>query len=116
MSSESWNYHCLSSEHNLTPEQLFTVGMLERESTQNPITNLAYQSVDLASCGMDDVTVVNVPSTSDVLCATLQSELLHVQQSNRNADFGKALYVFSALALIFRLVVNSASFVLEVTV
>lgn len=72
---ESWNYHCLSSEHNLTPQQLFTVGMLERESTQNPVTNLAYHSVDLASYGMDDVTVVDVPSTSDVLCATLQSEL-----------------------------------------
>ncbi len=27
---DSWNNHCLSSEHNSTPEQLYVIGMLER--------------------------------------------------------------------------------------
>lgn len=27
---ESWNHYCLSTENNLTPEQLYTIGMIER--------------------------------------------------------------------------------------
>ena len=30
---ESWNQHCLSSERNMTPEALFTLGLLDRQCT-----------------------------------------------------------------------------------
>ena len=30
---ESWNHRCLSAKNNLTPEQLYTIGMMERQAT-----------------------------------------------------------------------------------
>ena len=76
---ESWNHHCLSSENNLTPEQLYTIGMLERQASclqhsNQPPTSSLY-SIDLSLYSLDDVVTVDVPSTSDSICSTLHSQL-----------------------------------------
>lgn len=82
---ESWNHHCLSTENNLTPEQLYTIGMMERQATcqqhqhisQSSTSN--FNSVDLSSYAVDDTVTVDVPATSADICSTLHGQLLSLQ-------------------------------------
>ena len=61
--------HSLSSGNNITPEALFTIGLLEKEQNNSSAGerdlpndgNLS--SVSLAPHGMEDVTIVDVPDS-----------------------------------------------------
>ena len=48
---KSWNQHCLSSEHNATPEALYAIGLLERATSNDEnharSTNNGCSSVDV---------------------------------------------------------------------
>ena len=73
--TESWNNHSLSSVGNLTPEALFTIGLLEKQQNEsarehNLPTEGDLSSVSLVPHAMEDVRVVDVPSTPAHLCPT----------------------------------------------
>ena len=53
---DSWNHHSLSTEHGMTPEQLYTLGMLDRIAENvHPTENTDFNSVDLTRRGMEQV-------------------------------------------------------------
>ena len=97
--TESWNHHSLSTENNLTPEQLYTIGMIERQTTfqqqQHSNQPLAsnFNSIDLSSFGMDDTVTVDVPPTSADICTTLHGQLSSLQSllgtEGINKNFGE---------------------------
>ena len=71
---DSWNHHSLSSEHNMTPEQLYTVGLMERQSSEangsaHSTTHGDFHSVNLAEYGIEEemLALVDVPSTPDAI-------------------------------------------------
>ena len=91
---ESWNQHCLSSEHNMTPDALYTLGLLERKhtETENPPTGRSLNSIDLSRYGMEDMTVVDIPPTPQSVCSVLQCQLLRISNNAMCDDFGLNLY------------------------
>ena len=101
--TESWNHHSLSTESNLTPEQLYTIGMIERQTTsqQQQHSNQSltgnFNSIDLSSYGMDDTVTVDVPPTSADICTTLHGQLLSLQSllgtEGINKNFGRDFYI-----------------------
>ena len=82
---ESWNHHCLSTENNLTPEQLYTIGMIERQATcqqhsnQSSTSHSNFHSIDLSLYAMDDIVTVDVPLTSAEIFPTLHRQLFNLQ-------------------------------------
>ena len=96
---DSWNHHCLSTENNLTPEQLYVIGMLERQIIQRNVIDDDYSVVDLSAFGieLDEVECVSVPSTPSNVCSVLNTKLIELQRfvlSVRGfSDFGRDLYV-----------------------
>lgn len=95
----------LSSINNLTPEALFTIGLLEKQQNEsarehNLPTERDLSSVSLVPHGMDDITtVVNVPSTPAHLCPTMQQNLSRIQIDTESSDFGLSRYMESIRAL-----------------
>ena len=87
---ESWNHHSLSSENNLTPEQLYTIGMLERQATcqqhSNQLSVGSLHSIDFSLHSLDDVVTVDVPLTSDCICFTLRRQLLGLESHLGNEN------------------------------
>ena len=100
--TESWNNHRLSSANNLTPDALFTIGLLEKQQNNSSAGehdlpndgNLS--SVSLAPHGMEDVTIVDVPSTPAHLCPSMQQR---IQIDTDPTDFGLNRYMDSIQAL-----------------
>ena len=94
---KSWNQHCLSSEHNATPEALYTVGLLEHavsdshDENHATTTNSDCSSVDV-NVGLEDVTVVSIPPTPQSVCSILQHQLSSLLNTAVCADFGLNLY------------------------
>lgn len=93
---DSWNHHSLSSEHNLTPEQLYTLGMMERQSSEanyhvHSITHGDFHSVNLTEYGIEEEMTVDVPSTPDAICHTLHNQLSVIQ--TQCSEFGKNVYL-----------------------
>jgi len=93
---ESWNQHCLSSEHNMTPEALFTLGLLDRQCTEPNSTGFATEDdlsqINLSEYGMDDVTVVDIPPTPESVCTILHGQLSGLQ-GHVSTEFGRNLYL-----------------------
>ena len=94
---DSWNHHCLSSEHNMTPEQLYTLGLIEKQSSEADdgvcSGRADFQSIDLAPYGMEETTVVDVPYTPDAVCSTLCNQLTVMQTRCTCSEFGKSVYL-----------------------
>lgn len=94
---ESWNHHCLSSEHNMTPEALFTLGLLQRQCSEPNSVPFSIEgdpsSINLSDYGMNDITVVDIPPTSDSVCPTLHTQLSILQDYCVPSDFGRSLYL-----------------------
>ena len=94
---ESWNHHSLSTEHNMTPEQLFTIGMLQRSSTaegDSPTnTGSHFTSIDLGSYNMQETSIVDTPNTPDSVCSVLSHTLGAIHSQTPTSDFGKATYI-----------------------
>lgn len=86
---ESWNQHRLSLEHNMTPEQLFTIGMLQHshEGTINLPSSGNYQSINLCTVNMDDTSTVEVPPTPNCVYPILSSTFGRL--SHLISNFGK---------------------------
>lgn len=103
---ESWNNHCLSSENNLTPEALFTIGLLEKQhsvnesqrESNNPVQN-DLSSSSLAPHGIEDITVVDVPNTPAELCQVMQQHLERIRVDTEASDFGAGKYMNCIQAL-----------------
>ena len=77
---ESWNHHSLSTEGGLTPEQLFTLGLLQqsraaRASSEDDSDDNDFNSIDLGVFSMEDTSIVDVPSTPDSVCSSLSAIL-----------------------------------------
>ena len=93
---ESWNQHCLSSERNMTPEALFTLGLLDRQCTEPNSTGFATEEdlsqINLSEYGMDDVTVIDIPPTPESVCTLLHSQLSRLQ-GNVSSEFGRSVYL-----------------------
>ena len=101
--TDSWNNHSLSTAGNLTPEALFTIGLLEKQQKEssrerNLPTERDLGSISLASHGMEDVTVVDVPSTPAHVCSTLQQDLSRISVTD-DSDFGRRRYMESIEAV-----------------
>ena len=94
---ESWNHHSLSTEHKMTPEQLFTIGMLQRSSTaegDSPTnTGSHFTSIDLGSYNMQETSIVDTPNTPDSVCSVLSHTLGAIHSQTPTSDFGKATYI-----------------------
>ena len=94
---DSWNHHCLSSEHNMTPEQLYTLGLIEKQSSEADdgvcSGRADFQSIDLAPYGMEETTVVDVPYTPDAVCSSLCNQLTVMQTRCTCSEFGKSVYL-----------------------
>ena len=100
---ESWNHHRLSTENNLTPEQLYTIGMMERQATYQQNQHLSqsstcnFYSVDLSLYAMDDTVTVDVPATAADICSTLHGQLFSLQSrlgtEGINKNFGREFYI-----------------------
>lgn len=97
---QSWNQHCLSSEHNMTPEALYTLGLLERHLTEaesqvnlNSLTGGDYRTINLTGHGMEDITVVDIPHTPESVCPILQCELSRILNNVISTEFGLNLYM-----------------------
>ena len=90
---ESWNNHSISTEHNLTPNQLFIRGALQQNMTprlqiQSPITNPT-GSHTLPSA----TSHVEVPRSSFVPCAFLTGQLVgNINPQAESDDFGRTFY------------------------
>ena len=95
--TESWNYHSLSSVHNLTPDALFAIGLLEKQRNESVgkhnIPTDSDLSIVLAPHGVDDVTVVEVPTTQAHLCAAMQGEFARNPVYAEAPDFGLSKYI-----------------------
>ena len=94
---ESWNHHSLSTEGGLTPEQLFTLGLLQqsraaRASSEDDSDDNDFNSIDLGVFSMEDTSIVDVPSTPDSVCSSLSAILDTISQVS-DSDFGKATYI-----------------------
>ena len=102
--TESWNHHSLSSAGNLTPEALFTIGLLEKQQNESAgehclPTEGDLSSVSLLPHGMEDVSVVDVPSTPAQLCPTMEQNLSRIPIDTAASDFGLSRYMESIEAL-----------------
>ena len=102
--TESWNHHSLSSASNLTPEALFTIGLLEKQQNESAgehclPTEGDLSSVNLLPHGMEDVSVVDVPSTPAQLCPTMEQNLSRIPIDTAASDFGLSRYMESIEAL-----------------
>ena len=71
---ESWNHHSLSTEHAMTPEQLFTIGMLDHLRLRKVQNMCDFNSIDLEN-NMEDTSVVDVPRTPDSVCPNVSTIL-----------------------------------------
>lgn len=92
---ESWNFHRLSTEHNLTPQQLYTLGMIDRlqhQEATTPCDGSGWQSVHSSYLPVGNPELVNVPDTPSSICATLDSVLVNLLQTTPVRDFGRNLY------------------------
>lgn len=90
--TESWNNHPISTEHNLTPNQLYVQGFMQQRSTpllpltttsNRPTGRLPFQPGD-AMC---------VPRSTFSPCRILQRELSTIDPMATTFDFGYSLYV-----------------------
>ena len=86
---QSWNYHCLSSEHNMTPEQLYTIGLMERQQIQQPVSTSSWQQIG-TSHAVQSPEIVLVPDTPRAICQHLESQLNSLRCAAN--DFGYTLY------------------------
>lgn len=89
---QSWNYHCLSSEHNMTPEQLYTIGLMERQHIQQPVSTFNWQQINTshALLPVQSPEVVLVPDTPRAICQHLEGQLNSFRCAAN--DFGYTLY------------------------
>ena len=92
---ESWNFHSLSTEHNMTPEQLYTLGMIDRLDRQQSSTSCGgsgWRSVQQDHLTDESRQVVIVPDTPSSICAALNSILVNLVRTTLIRDFGRNLY------------------------
>ena len=97
---DSWNNHSLSTASNLTPEALFTIGLLEKQQTESAReqtlpTDSDINSISLESHGMGALTVVDVPNTPAHLCSTPEQDLSRILVNIDASDFGLHWYMES---------------------
>ena len=93
--AESWNFHPLSTEHNLSPEQLFAIGLIDRCNSDVEPTSLppAWRNVSNSALPVDDPELVDVPETPSNVCMRLQAELDNLAvRIPRAGDVGISLY------------------------
>ena len=80
----------------MTPEALFTLGLLDRQCTEPNSTGFATEEdlsqINLSEYGMDDVTVVDIPPTPQSVCTLLHSQLSRLQ-GNVSSEFGRSVYL-----------------------
>ena len=101
--TDSWNNHTLSTAGNMTPDALFTVGLLEKQNVQArefvPLANNELTSINLVTHGMEDVAVVEVPCTPSCVCSTMQQILSRIHVDNDASDFGLSKYLETVQAI-----------------
>ena len=97
---DSWNNHRLCTASNLTPEALFTIGLLEKQQTESAReqtlpTDSDVNSISLESHGMEAVTAVDVPNNPAHLCSTLEQDLSRILVNIDASDFELHWYMES---------------------
>ena len=86
---ESWNHHTISTEHNMTPMQLFVGGfMYSAQYNLSDGTGLALVPVPSAT----SIQVVSVPPMIFAPCSTLQQSIQQVHPMGNSSNFGLDLY------------------------
>ena len=85
---ESWNNHPISTEQNMTPNQLFIEGALRQNITPTLHTPTCSTAVSIPSSH----SAVAVPRSEFVPCDHLQHELDRYNMLSINEDFGYSLY------------------------
>ena len=86
---ESWNNHSLSSEGNLTPNQLFIRGALEQHmAPQQP-----HPTVNTSTTPPQSLDRVTVPRLKFQPCATLHRQLSSIDTMSPTSDFGCDTYM-----------------------
>ena len=90
---ESWNFHPLSTEHNMTPEQLFVIGTIDRQASELPSLNsYNWQNVATNDLPVQEPVIVQVPNTNSTICQRLSTELEMVQRNQPSTNFGADMY------------------------
>ena len=93
----SWNHHSISTEHNMTPEQLFTIGMLHQLSAASRnapnSTSSDFGSINLGAYNMQDTSIVDIPTTPNFVCPMLSNALGASRSQISTSDFGKSSYI-----------------------
>lgn len=89
--TESWNNHPISTEHNLTPNQLYIRGFIQQGYTPVlPLTTTSSRPTRRLPFEPGDT--VCVPRSTFSPCSTLQSELSSIDLLASTSDFGYSLY------------------------
>ena len=88
---ESWNNHPISTEHNLTPNQLFIRGALQQNMT--PLTHSQISNATSSHTLPSATNQVEVPRSSFAPCESLAGRLFgSITPQAESDDFGRTIY------------------------
>lgn len=87
---DGWNSHAITTEHNMTPLQLFSTGSILKPQSQ---ASLPFDDMNECEDVADDVSMVEVPPTHIVLSPEKHTELsLLLQTANTTSNFNIDVY------------------------